>query len=158
LGERAVMSIARASRKLSILLLAAVPLTGVGCDEKHPQAVATPPPVVEVAHPAERTVTDYEVFTARTQAVPSVHRQTRVTGYLTKFLFKDGDLVKEGDVLFQIDDRLYKASLDQAKGTLDAAKAALDQAKATLDGARANLVKAQADYEIGLNVQKQNPG
>jgi RND family efflux transporter MFP subunit len=113
--------------------------------------VATPPPVVEVARPVERSVSNYQVFTARTQAVQSVDLKARVTGYLTKILFKDGDEVKEGDPLFQIDDRPYKAALDQSKG-------ALDQAKAALELAKANLVKAQAEYDIGLAVQKQNPG
>lgn len=97
-----------------------------------------------VAHPIERTITDYQVFTARTQAVQSVEIKARVTGYLTKILFKDGDLVKEGEVLFQIDDRPYKAALDQAKANLELARAA--------------LVKTQAEYDIGLAVQKQEAG
>lgn len=134
-------------RRLPYLIgacLAAAAAGPNGCDQKHPEPVATPPPVVMVALPAERTVTDYQVFTARTQAVQSVDVKTRVTGYLTGILFKDGDLVKAGDVLFQIDDRPYKAALDQALATLEFDKAA--------------LVKAQAEYDIGLSVQKQNPG
>jgi RND family efflux transporter MFP subunit len=115
-----------------------------GCDEKHPQVAATPPPTVLVARPLEREVSDYQVFTARTQAVQSVDIKARVTGYLTKILFKDGDMVNAGDVLFQIDDRPYKATLDQANGSLEIAKAA--------------LVKAQAEYDIGLNVKKQEAG
>src|SRR5262249_25247366 len=71
---------------------------------------------------------------------------------------KDGDMVKEGDVLFQIDDRPYKAALDQAKASLEVATASLDQAKAALEIAKASLVKTQADYDIGLNVKKNSPG
>jgi RND family efflux transporter MFP subunit len=126
------------------IVIAALGLGSAGCDEKHPQVVATPAAVVLVSQPVERTVTDYQVFTARTQAVQSVDIKARVTGYLTKILFKDGDEVKEGETLFQIDDRPYKATLDQAMATVEIAKAA--------------LIKAQADYDIGLNVQKQNPG
>jgi RND family efflux transporter MFP subunit len=70
---------------------------------------------------------------------------------LTKIPGKDGAFVKEGAILFQIDDRPYKAALDQAKATLNRAKASLDLAKAA-------LVKAQADYDIGLNVQKGDKG
>jgi len=147
----AVMSVTLTHGKPTVLLLTILALVAAGCDEKHPHAVETPPPVVEVAQPVERTVSDYQVFTARTQAVQSVDVKARVTGYLTRINFKDGDLVKEGDVLFQIDDRPYKAALDQAKGTLEAAKASLDVAKAA-------LVKNQADYDIGLNVQKQDKG
>jgi RND family efflux transporter MFP subunit len=98
-----------------------------------------------------REVTNYQVFTARTQAVQSVDIKARVSGFLTKILFNDGADVKEGDILFQIDDRPYKAALDQAKATLS-------HAKASLDFAKASLVKAQADYEIGLSVQKQQKG
>jgi multidrug efflux system membrane fusion protein len=106
--------------------------------------VQTPPPLVKVSQPVADNVTDYQVFTARTAAVESVDVKPRVTGYLTKILFKDGDLVKKDEVLFEIDDRPYKASLDLAVGNLDLAKAA--------------LVKNQADYDIGLAVQKQSKG
>jgi multidrug efflux system membrane fusion protein len=58
--------------------------------------------------------------------------------------FKEGSVVKTDDVLFEIDDRPYKAALDLAKATLQVAKA--------------SLVKTQADYDIGLNVQKQSAG
>src|SRR6516225_688500 len=137
--------------KVGILSLAAAFLAAAGCDQKNPQAAETPPPVVLVSRPLERNVTDYQVFTARTQAVQSVDIKTRVSGFLTKVLLKDGAEVKEGDILFQIDDRPYKATLDQAKATLRHAEASLDLAKAV-------LVKAQADYDIGLAVQKQQAG
>lgn len=126
------------------LLLAFALVSPGGCEQKHPDLVATPPPIVEVARPVERTVTDYEIFTARTEAVQSVELKARVTGYLTRILFKDGEEVKEGDVLFEIDQRPYKAALDQAKATLKYTEAA--------------LVEAQAEYEIGLAVQKQAVG
>ncbi|MFO0808220.1 MAG: efflux RND transporter periplasmic adaptor subunit [Gemmataceae bacterium] len=122
-----------------------------GCVEKHPPVVETPTTVVEVATPVDRTVADYRVFTARTQAVQSVDVKARVTGYLTKILYKDGDDVKAGAVLFQIDDRPYKAALDQAKASLDAAKASVEVAKAA-------VIKTQADYDIGLSVRKQSAG
>jgi RND family efflux transporter MFP subunit len=153
------MSSVQARSKLGVFPLAAAILATAGCDEKHPQVAATPPPVVQVAQPVERTVTDYQVFTARTQAVQSVDVKARVTGYLNKINFTDGDLVEEGKtVLFEIDDRPYKASLDQAKAGLDVAEQSLAVAKAGLDVAQANLVKSQADYDIGLNVKKANPG
>jgi RND family efflux transporter MFP subunit len=134
------------------LLLAAAFLAAAACDQKHPQAAETPPPVVLVSQPLDRKdVTDYQVFTARTQAVESVDIKARVSGFLTKVVVKDGADVKEGDILFQIDDRPYKAALEQAKATLSHAKASLELAKAT-------LVKAQADYDIGLSVQKQQKG
>jgi RND family efflux transporter MFP subunit len=138
------MSNARTGFASSGILFAAVILSTVGCDEKHPKAVELPPPVIHVSLPVERTVTDYQVFTARTQAVQSVDIKARVTGYVTKIHFTDGQDVAEGAVLFQIDDRPYKAALDGAKGSLEVAKAA--------------IVKAQAEYDIALDVQKQDKG
>lgn len=119
------------------LLLCAAP----GCTDKHPAPVATPPPLVQVATPVERLVASYAVYTARTQAVQSVDVKARVTGYLTKICFKDGDDVKEGSVLFEIDNRPYKAALDKAKADLQFAKASLE--------------KTQAEYDIGLAVRKE---
>jgi RND family efflux transporter MFP subunit len=124
-------------------LLATAVVTVVGCMDKHPEPVDTPPPVVEVARPLERDVIDYQVFTARTQAVESVDVKARVTGYLKKIRFKDGEDVKKDKVLFEIDDRTYKASLDKAK--------------ADLETANASLVKNEAFYKIGLDVRKDNP-
>ena len=126
-------------------LFAAVALTAAGCAEKHPEAVETPPAIVEVAQPLARQVTDYQVFTARTQAVDSVDVKARVTGYLKKFDFKDGDEVKEGQVLFAIDDRPYKAALDKTKADLEVASAALVKNQAfpgrrkTVPGVRAPI-------------------
>jgi RND family efflux transporter MFP subunit len=126
----------------SSTLWAAIALTTIGCSLKHPDPVEAPPESVEVARPEARKVSDYQVFTARTQAVDSVDVKARVTGYLEKLDFKDGDDVKKGQVLFTIDDRTYKAAVDKAKADLEVASAA--------------LVKNQAFYDIGLSVQKQD--
>jgi RND family efflux transporter MFP subunit len=136
--------------KVGILVLVAGILAAAGCDQKNPQAAETAPPVVLVSQPfKDKDVADYQVFTARTQAVQSVDVKARVSGFLTRIRFKDGADVKEGVTLFQIDDRPYKAALDQAKATLKRAEASLGVAKAA-------LVKTQADYDIGLAVQKED--
>ena len=64
---------------------------------------------VTVSHPVERDVTDYADFTGRTAAVDSVEVRAHVWGYLDKVNFKEGALVKKGDVLFEIDPRPYRA-------------------------------------------------
>jgi RND family efflux transporter MFP subunit len=138
------MSIARSHCEGGVPLVVFLVIAAPGCSDKNPKPVQMPPPTVMVALPIERTVTDFQIFTARTKAVQSVDIKCRVTGYLTEIRFKDGDLVDEGKVLFKIDDRPYKAALDQAKASLEFAKAA--------------LVKTQADYDIGLAVQKQDKG
>jgi RND family efflux transporter MFP subunit len=141
------MSYPRTCCKLGSLIIVAV-LAAAGCGNPHPGAVATPPPVVLVATPIKGKdgqlpkVRDYQVFTARTQALESVDIIPRVSGYLTKICFKDGDLVKKDQVLFEIDDRPYKANLDAAKADLEVKQAA--------------VVKTKALYDIGLAVQKQD--
>lgn len=130
----------RLTRLASLALLT----SGIaGCESKSPELVTPPPPVVMVATPVERNVTDYQIFTVRTEAVESVDIKARVTGYLEEIKFKDGADVKKGDVLFEIDPRPYKAALDEAKANLAYAKAA--------------LVEAEANYQIGMNVRKANP-
>lgn len=124
-------------------LLLSAGLAATGCRGNHTTPVATPPPVVQVAHPVEQDVTDHQVFTARTQAVQSVDVKARVTGYLTKINFKDGGDVTAGQVLYEIDDRPYKA--------------ALDKAEADVEVAEASRVTTQAFYDIGISVRKQNP-
>lgn len=114
-----------------------------GCGRKPPGMGDTTTPIVTISQPIERAVTDYVDFTGRTEAVYSVDIRGRVTGYLMKMPFKEGAEIKVGDVLFEIDDRPYKADLDRAKGDVERQKA--------------SVVKAQADYDIALNIQKENP-
>ena len=73
------------------------------------------PVPVTVSKPLERDVTDYADFTGRTAAVDSVEVRARVWGYLDKVNFKEGVLVKKGDVLFEIDPRTYKTALANAR-------------------------------------------
>jgi RND family efflux transporter MFP subunit len=63
-------------------------------------------------------VTDYADFTGRTAAVDAVEVRARVLGYLDKVHFKEGALVKQGDLLFEIDPRPYRADLGRAEGTV----------------------------------------
>src|SRR6516165_3531941 len=67
-------------------------------------------PEVAVSQPVEREVTEYAYFTGRTAAVDSVELRARVWGYLDKVNFKEGALVKKGDVLFEIDPLIYRAA------------------------------------------------
>jgi membrane fusion protein (multidrug efflux system) len=65
----------------------------------------------------------------------------QVTGYLIKQNYREGEFVKTGQVLFEIDPRTFQASLDQAKGALDQAKNDLDQKEARWATAKANLAR-----------------
>lgn len=113
----------------------AVVLAGCGGETKQP-AAAPPPPQVTVAKPVQRTVTDYDEYVGRFVAIDSVEVRARVSGYLDQVNFKDGQQVKQGDLLFTIDKRPFQTALDQAKANLE-------QARANLSFAEADLARAQ---------------
>jgi RND family efflux transporter MFP subunit len=92
-----------------------------------------PPPKVTVAKPVQRSLVDYDEYVGRFVAIDSVEIRSRVSGYLDRVHFTDGQIVKQGDLLFTIDRRPFQTSLDQAK--------------ANLSQTRANLAFAEADLE-----------
>ena len=112
------------------LLVVTLGLALVGCKREPPALAATPPPVVMVSQPVEREITDYDDYTGRTAAVDSVEVRARVCGYLDKVNFKEGALVKKGDVLFEIDPRPYQAVLGRGRGTGRPGGGAADPAEA----------------------------
>src|SRR5204863_4737681 len=81
--------------RLAPLLLGLAPLLAA-CGEGAPKQAAPPPPTVTVAKPARQTVTDYDEYVGRFIAVDMVEMRSRVSGYLEKIPFKDGQLVKQG--------------------------------------------------------------
>jgi RND family efflux transporter MFP subunit len=113
-------------------LLIALALAGCGEAAQPP----SPPPQVTVANPVKRSIVDLDEYVGRFVAVDAVEVRGRVSGYLEKVHFKDGELVKAGDLLFTIDQRPFKAALDQAKADLARARAALDLAVADLKRAQ----------------------
>ncbi|KQZ02389.1 hemolysin secretion protein D [Pseudolabrys sp. Root1462] len=113
-----------------------------GCGEGQKQQQAGPPPTpVTVAPPTKRTVTDYDEYVGRFIAVNSVEVRARVSGYLDSVDFKDGQLVKDGDLLFTIDKRPFQN--------------AVAQARATLAAAQSNLAFTEADYTRGQQLVKE---
>jgi RND family efflux transporter MFP subunit len=121
------------ARFLAVVLAAVL----AGCEQTQ-QAAPPPDPVVTVAPPTRKTVVDQDEYVGRFVAVDSVDIRARVTGYLDEVHFTDGQIVKQGDLLFTIDRRPFQTSLDQAK--------------ATLAQARANLAFAEADLARGAQL------
>jgi RND family efflux transporter MFP subunit len=114
---------------------------GMGCSPTMAEQKNEAPTPVKVSHPVQREITEFSDLTGRTAAVDSVEVRARVFGYLDKFNFQEGMLVKKDDVLFEIDPRNYQATLTQAEGALASA-----EAKATrleLDLKRAEKLKTQ---------------
>jgi RND family efflux transporter MFP subunit len=92
-----------------------------GCGEAQKQA-APPPPKVTVAKPIKRTIVDQDEYVGRFVPVDVVEVRARVSGYLDQIHFTDGQIVKQGDLLFTIDKRPYQNTLDQARANLQTAK------------------------------------
>jgi RND family efflux transporter MFP subunit len=88
-----------------------------GCDAETPTQ-GTKKPKVVVTEPITDCVIDFQDFTGRLDAVKTVDMRARVNGYITDVPFKEGELVKEGDLLFQIDTRQYLADWNQAEANL----------------------------------------
>src|SRR4051812_4683649 len=84
-----------------------------GCDEKVQSKAAAPPPAVTVAQPVNRTVTDWDEFTGRFESIQEVQVRARVGGFVTSVEFRDGSIVKAGDLLFVIHPRPFEAGRGQ---------------------------------------------
>lgn len=112
---------------------AALALAALGCNRTPKVMVEPKPAEVLVTLPVAREIIDYEEFTGRIEAMDSIDVRARVTGYLDTANFKDGDEVKKGDVLFEIDPRPYKAALDQAEAQIALSEARLKDANADVE-------------------------
>jgi multidrug efflux system membrane fusion protein len=106
------------------------------CGQSQPPGGAPPAPAVTVAKPIERGVTDQDEYVGRFVAVDSVEMRARVSGYLDQIHFRDGQMVKQGDLLFTIDKRPFQNTVAQTQGTLAQAKANLAFAEADLERAK----------------------
>ncbi|PZO04327.1 MAG: efflux transporter periplasmic adaptor subunit [Hyphomicrobiales bacterium] len=90
---------------------------------------APPAPPVQVSAPLAQRVTNWDEFTGRFEASEQVDVRARVSGFLDSLHFKDGDLVKKGDLLFTIDPRPYRLSVDAARAEVARAKAQVELAQ-----------------------------
>jgi RND family efflux transporter MFP subunit len=161
-------------RHLSVCALGLVLfLFPAACKEKtHPLPAQAPK--VTVSQPVQREVTEFLDLTGNTQAVRTVQLVARVSGYLEKVLFKDGQPVKQGQLLFLIQQNTYQENLRQTIAAILQQKAQLEYAETQLvrysnlliekaasqsdvdnwryqrDSARANLQSAEAQRELAV--------
>jgi multidrug efflux system membrane fusion protein len=136
---------------LGSMLLAAQLLAG--CDSKPVAGSAPPPPPVTVARPLQKTITEWDEYTGRFTALASVEVRARVSGYIDSIHFNEGQMVKQGDLLFVIDPRPYRLAVEQAKADVERAKAKLEIA--SLDVQRGTrLARTQALTERELDTRK----
>lgn len=106
------------------------------CGQGQQAANGPPPPAVTVAKPTVRAVTDLDEYVGRFVAIDSVEIRARVSGYLDKVHFRDGQIVKQGDLLFTIDKRPFENTAAQARANLAQAKANMAFAESDLERGR----------------------
>jgi membrane fusion protein, multidrug efflux system len=115
--------------RVAAAALATVVVAGLGAfgairvNASAPDKSAPPPPEVDVATVLARTVTDWQSYSGRLEAVEKVDVRPQVAGTIVSVNFKDGALVKKGDTLFVIDPRPFQAEVDRAAAQLAAAEA-----------------------------------
>lgn len=123
------------------------------CRHDPPAADAAPPPPpaeVDVAQVIVKPVRQWDEFSGRVAAAETVDVRPRISGYIQRIAFKEGEQVKAGDLLFVIDPRSSRAAYDGATAQLESARAAAGLAEAQARRAKALLaekVLSEQDYE-----------
>jgi membrane fusion protein (multidrug efflux system) len=127
----------------TLVALATIPLLLSSACRGKPTAKAAQPPLVEVATVTQADVPIYHEWIGVLDGLVNAQIRAQVAGYLLTQNYREGDPIKKGDLLFEIDSRPFKAALDQAQGVLAQAEAKLG--KTELDVKRyAPLVKDRA--------------
>ncbi|GAB2897337.1 efflux RND transporter periplasmic adaptor subunit [Paraburkholderia jirisanensis] len=93
------------------------------CRNSEGAAAAPPPPTVGVAPVVSKTVQEWDQFNGRISAIDTVELRARVSGYVERLLYTEGQDVRKGDVLFVIDQRPYRDALASAQAQLERARA-----------------------------------
>jgi RND family efflux transporter MFP subunit len=144
---------------LPLTLLAAFSSAMLGCGRTQ-AASPPPPPEVRVAAVIEQDVPVYSEWVATLDGYVNAQVRPQVSGYIIKQNYKEGSLVRKGEVLFEIDPRPFQAALDRAKGDLAQAQAQLGKSNLDVERdtplaeARA-IAKSQLDNEIQAKLGAQ---
>ncbi|QSQ54530.1 efflux RND transporter periplasmic adaptor subunit [Xanthomonas translucens pv. undulosa] len=129
----------RAWRPLAIALLAAAL---AACGSKADGQGAPPPPAVGVAPALQKEISQWDEFSGRVEAVERVDLRPRVSGYIDKVNYVEGQELNKGDVLFTIDARSYRAELARANAELARART-----QSRLNGSEAARAKKLSDQQ-----------
>ncbi|MDF3936729.1 multidrug efflux RND transporter periplasmic adaptor subunit MexE [Pseudomonas citronellolis] len=130
----------RALKPLRIPLALAAVLVLSACGKTQDAAQNMPAPKVSVAEVIEQPVNEWDEFTGRLEAPESVELRPRVSGYIDKVTFREGALVKKGDLLFQIDPRPFQAEVHRLEAQLQQTRA--NQTRTANEAARGDRLRA----------------
>jgi len=137
--------------RIKLLILAAGLLAVAACSA--PEPAAPPPPTVAVAAPLKRSITDWDDYVGRFEAIEDVEVLPRVSGNVTRIAFREGLTVGKGQVLYEIDPRPFRAALAQAEA--EVARARANAAVARSELARAETLLPDAAISKELYEQKR---
>lgn len=115
------------------------------------------PAAVTLSRALAREIIEWDEYTGRFEAVESVDVRARVGGYLTEVLFKDGQLVRKGDLLYVIDPRPFERAVSLAEAELNSAKVRVENAKLDVERGRPLLdrkVISEKVFDDRANVQR----
>ena len=138
----------RAAISVAPLALLAAAVTFWSSDPS--PAAAPTAPMVTVAAPLERTINQWDDYVGRFEASRSVEVRPRVSGQIVGVHFTDGQIVRQGQLLFTIDPRPFTAELAEARASVASAQAALNLAQTNLGRAR-RLLEAQAVSQANVD-------
>ncbi|MEZ0603409.1 efflux RND transporter periplasmic adaptor subunit [Paraburkholderia sp. IW21] len=150
-------------RRVAIAALVVIVVAGLGTfgairvDASSP-AAPTIVPEVDVATVVQKTITDWQSYSGRLEAVEKVDVRSQVPGTIVSVNFKDGALVKKGDTLFVIDPRPYAAEVDRAEAQLAAAQARTGYTQSDWERAQRLLADnaiAKRDYDEKQNAARE---
>lgn len=150
-------------RRVAIAALVVIVVAGLGTfgairvDASSP-AAPTIVPEVDVATVVQKTITDWQSYSGRLEAVEKVDVRSQVPGTIVSVNFKDGALVKKGDTLFVIDPRPYAAEVDRAQAQLAAAQARTGYTQSDWERAQRLLADnaiAKRDYDEKQNAARE---
>ena len=139
---------------VSLLILGGIAVFALSSRGAQPPAAAPAPTSVSVASVLEKSVTEWDDFSGRVQAVDSVEIRPRVAGTIDVVHFQEGQLVKKGQLLFTIDPRPYQADLARADAAVAGAQASVSLAKTELDRTK-RLIEEHAVAQRELD-QREN--
>ncbi len=137
---------------LAVLIAAGLPFADAA---DPPASGGPPPPPVTVAYPLAKRITTWDEYSGRFQALQTVEVRPRVSGFVDTIHFKDGDIVKQGDLLFTIDARPFQLAVESAKADVARADAQVDLAVTEVERARP-LVRSGAVTERDFDQRAAN--
>jgi RND family efflux transporter MFP subunit len=143
------MHVQSAGAAARIIIAGLIVLVLTACTQDQAQRPpAPPPPAVTIANPLEKEVMEWDEYTGRFDAVDLVEVRARISGVLDEVKFKDGAIVKKGDLLFVIDPRPFQRILDRDRASLQGAKVALEFAEKDLERARPLVANATISQQV----------